>query len=182
MSDPMPPLFTILLPVVRPPVLLPFAIESVLAQSVPEFELLVVCDGAPAETVACARDYAGRDPRVQVLAFPKGARNGEAHRHAALAGARGRYVAQIGDDDLWFPDHLAELGVLLAKADFGNLLHVYAHPGGRVEILPGDIGLPAMRERMLGEKFNLFGPTVAGYRLAAYRALPEGWSPAPPDV
>jgi hypothetical protein len=77
---------------------------------------------------------------------------------------------------------LAELAVLLAQADFGNLLHVYVHPGGRVELLPGDIGLPAMRERMLGEKFNLFGPTVAGYRLAAYRALPEGWSPAPPDV
>ncbi len=178
----MPPLFTILLPVVRPPALLPFAIESVLAQSVPELELLIVCDGAPAETLACARDYAGRDPRVQVHVFPKGERHGEAHRHAALAGARGRYVAHIGDDDLWFPDHLAELGALLAKADFGNLLHVYVHPGGRVEILPGDIGLPAMRERMLGEKFNLFGPTVAGYRLAAYRALPEGWSPAPPDV
>jgi glycosyltransferase involved in cell wall biosynthesis len=182
MSDAMPPLFTILLPVVRPPVLLPFAIESVLAQSVAEFELFVVCDGAPAETVACARDYAGRDARVKVLAFPKGERNGEAHRHAALAGAAGRYIAHIGDDDLWFPDHLAELDILLAKADFGNLLHVYLHFGGRVEILPGDLGLPAMRERMLGERFNLFGPTVAGYRLAAYRALPEGWSPAPPDI
>ena len=176
------PLFTILLPVVRPPVLLPFAIESVLAQSVGEFELLVICDGAPAETIACARHYAGRDPRVQVLVFPKGERHGEAHRHAALSGAAGRYVAHIGDDDLWFPDHLAELAILLAQADFGNLLHVYLHRGGRVEILPSDIGLPVMRERMLGEKFNLFGPTVAGYRLAAYRALPEGWSPAPPDL
>jgi glycosyltransferase involved in cell wall biosynthesis len=182
MSDAMPPMFTILLPVIRPPVLLPFAIESVLAQSVGDFELLVVCDGAPAETIACARHYAGRDPRVQVLVFPKGERHGEAHRHAALAGAAGRYVAHIGDDDLWFPDHLGELALLLAQADFGNLLHVYLHRGGRVEILPGDIGLPAMRERMLGEKFNLFGPTVAGYRLAAYRALPEGWSPAPPDL
>ena len=41
--------------------MLPFAIESVLAQSVHEFELLIICDGAPPETIACARDYAGRD-------------------------------------------------------------------------------------------------------------------------
>jgi succinoglycan biosynthesis protein ExoW len=182
MSEAVSPLFTILLPIVRPPVLLPFAIESVLAQSVPAFELCVVCDGAPAETAACAQDYARRDARIKVLSFPKGERNGEAHRHTALAGAAGRYVAHIADDDLWFPDHLAELEILLAKADFGNLLHVYLHPGGQAEILPGDIGLPAMRERMRVEKFNLFGPTVAGYRLAAYRALPEGWSPAPADV
>jgi glycosyltransferase involved in cell wall biosynthesis len=182
MSDAMSPLFTILLPIIRPPLMLPFAIESVLAQSVPEFELFVICDGAPAETVACARDYARRDARVKVFPFPKGQRHGEAHRHTVLGGAAGRYVAQIADDDLWFPDHLAELEILLSKADFGNLLHVFLHPNGHVEILPGDIGLPETRQRMLTEKFNLFGPTVVGYRLEAYRGLPEGWAPAPAHV
>ena len=42
--------------------------------------------------------------------FPKGDRHGEAHRHAALAEARGELVAHICDDDLWFPEHLAEPG------------------------------------------------------------------------
>src|SRR4051812_24050128 len=147
MSRAAPPLFSILLPIVRPPAMLPFAIESVLAQSVRDFELFVICDGAPPETVACARDYANRDPRVKVFPFPKGERNGEAHRHAVLGGASGRYVAQIADDDLWLPDHLAELEILLSTADFGNLLHVYFHPDGRAEILPGDIALPLTRQR-----------------------------------
>lgn len=182
MSDAMSCLFTILLPIIRPPVMLPFAIESVLAQSISDFELFVVCDGAPPETIACGRDYARRDSRVEVFPFPKGQRHGETHRHTVLARAAGRYVAQIADDDLWFPNHLAELERLLSKADFGNLLHVFLHPDGRVEILPGDIGLPETRQRMLTEKFNLFGPTVAGYRLEAYRSLPEGWAPAPADV
>ena len=96
-----------------------------------------------------------------------------------LGRAAGRYVAQIGDDDLWFPNHLSELEILLSNADFGNLLHVFVHPDGSVAILPSDIGLPELRQRMLAEKFNLFGPSVAGYRLEAYRRLPEGWSPAP---
>jgi hypothetical protein len=177
-----PPLFTVLLPITRPPFMLPFAIESVLAQSVLEFELFIICDGAPPETVACARDYACRDTRVEVFPFPKGQRNGEAHRHTVLGGAAGRYVAQIADDDLWFPNHLSELEILLSKADFGNLLHVFVHPDGRVTILPSDIGLPELRQRMLTEEFNLFGPSVAGYRLDAYRRLPEGWSPAPTEV
>ncbi len=182
MSDTTTPLFTVLLPVIRPPTLLPYAIESVLDQNLADFELFVICDGAPPETIACAEDYARRDSRVKVFPFPKGKRQGEAHRHVALAGAAGRYVAQIADDDLWFPNHLEELEILLASADFGNLLHVVVRPAGAIEILPGDIALPETRERMLTEKFNLFGPTCAGYRMEAYRRLPEGWAPAPEDI
>src|SRR5262245_9622431 len=100
----MSPLFAILLPITRPPAVLPLAIESVLAQTIADFELLVICDGAPPETVACAEDYAGRDPRVKVFAHPKGARHGEAYRHSALATSDARYVAHICDDDLWMPN------------------------------------------------------------------------------
>jgi glycosyltransferase involved in cell wall biosynthesis len=182
LSDTTSPLFTVLLPVIRPPTLLPYAIESVLDQSVADFELFVICDGASPETIACAEDYAQRDSRVKVFPFPKGKRQGEAHRHVALASAAGRYVAQIADDDLWFPNHLEEMEILLASADFGNLLHVFVRPAGAIEILPGDIALPETRERMLTEKFNLFGPTCAGYRMEAYRRLPEGWAPAPEDI
>jgi glycosyltransferase involved in cell wall biosynthesis len=176
------PRFTVLIPVTRPPLLLPYAIESVLAQHVADFELFVVCDGAPAETIACAEDYARRDPRVKVRAFPKGERHGEAHRHEVLRGAAGRYVAHIADDDLWLPDHLGELQILLSAVDFGHLLHVYAHADGRFEIVPGDLAMPETRRRMLSEAYNLFGPTFAGYRLDAYRRLPEGWTPAPTDL
>src|SRR5215212_6860014 len=112
----MAPLFTVLLPVTRPPLLLPCAIESVLEQAIGDFDLCVICDGAPPETVACAEEYARRDPRVKVLVFPKGERHGEAHRHTALSDSAARYVAHITDDDLWFPDHLAEMEKLLSGA------------------------------------------------------------------
>ncbi len=101
------PLFTVLLPVLRPPDLLPFAIETVLAQTLSDFELCVVCDGAPSETADCARQYGERDPRVKVFAFEKGERHGEAHRHTVLEQSSARYVTHMSDDDLWFPDYLA---------------------------------------------------------------------------
>lgn len=178
----MSPRFSVLLPVHRPPDLLPAAIESVLAQTIMDFELLVVCDGAPEETAACARAFGQRDARVRTFVFPKGERHGEAHRGAVLAQATGEFVAHICDDDLWFPDHLAELEILLAAVDFGNVLHVSISSNGNTEALACDLSDPAFRRLFVDRKFNRFSPTFCGYRMDAYRRLPEGWAPAPPDV
>jgi glycosyltransferase involved in cell wall biosynthesis len=171
--------FTVLLPVHRAPAMLPYAIESVLAQERQDFELFVICDGAPPETADCARDFAAGDPRIQVFEHPKGKGNGDVYRHQALQQARGEYVGQLGDDDLWLPNHLNELAALLRNVDFGNLSHFEILIDGRGILLPGDLADPAVRRRMLAKTFNFFGPTVAGYRLSAYRSLPVGWSPAP---
>jgi len=178
----MPVLFTVLLPVHRSPDLLPSAIEAVLAQTIADFELFVICDGAPEETAACAQRYAAADARVRVFPFPKGERFGEAHRHIALGEASGRYVAHIADDDLWMPNHLEEVAELLEDADFGNMLHVSVLPHGQLWLLPCDLSQPALRERMLREKFNRFGLSFGCYRLDAYRRLPVGWSPAPDSM
>lgn len=176
------PLFTVLLPVHRPPDLLPFALDSVLAQSVGDFELKLILDGAPPETLACARDYAARDPRIEVRAHPKGGWRGERWRHEALLAAQGRYVCQLGDDDLWLPDHLAEMAELLAEVDFGHTLHVETYPDGRVRPNVGNLAIGRTREQLLTQAVNLTGPTCAGYRLGAYRALPDGWTAAPAGI
>ncbi len=174
--------FTVMLPVVRPPAMLPYAIRSVLAQTEPSFELCVICDGAPAETVEAARAFARQDPRVAVFAFPKGERHGEAHRAAVLRGARTDFVAQIGDDDLWFGDHLARLAQLLERADFVSLPQITIREEGFASPSGGDLVDAETRARMRDQVYNFFGPSECGYRLAAYKALPIGWSPAPPDL
>lgn len=176
------PRVTVLLPVVRPPALLPFAIETVLAQTVTDFELMVICDGAPEETVACAMSYGARDPRVRTFAHPKGERHGEAYRHAALTQASGELVAHICDDDLWFPNHLEEVQALLAEVDFGHVIHTAVRRDGSVAPLAGNLADPAVRTRFLNEYYNRFGPTFCAYRLSAYRSLAEGWAPAPQTI
>ncbi|OYU47343.1 MAG: hypothetical protein CFE31_16310 [Rhizobiales bacterium PAR1] len=175
-------LFTVLLPVHRPPALLPFAIESVLAQRETRFQLCIICDGTPSETVACAQEFAARDARIKVFPFEKGERHGEAHRHHVLQDANTEFVAQIGDDDLWFPDYLDEMAALLVHADFGNLPQTELTSEGNIGIYAEDLDSPVVRRKMLDEKWNMVGPTFVGYRLSAYRQLPEGWSPAPPDI
>lgn len=178
----MEPAFTILLPVHRPPDLMVFAIQSVLDQTRGDFELFIICDGAPPETVSAADDAAAKDPRVRVFPFAKGERNGEAHRHIVLQQASGRMVCQIADDDIWFPEHLAEMALLLDEVEFGNLLHTWLAPDGQFKTEFKDLADPAVRVRMRTQLWNCFGPTASGYRISTYHRLPVGWSPAPPGI
>lgn len=93
---------TVLLPVLRPPYFLPNAIERVLAQTMREFELFVICDGAPPETIECAQEFALRDPRVTVFAFSKGERGGETHR---LLGDCAAATSEYQNALTFEPDH-----------------------------------------------------------------------------
>ncbi len=174
--------FTVLLPVVRPPALLPLAVRSVLGQDFKDFELFIVCDGAPRETVECANALAEADRRIRVFPFEKGQRNGEAHRHAALEQASGQLVAQIADDDLWFPNHLIEIGRLLQRYHFGNLPQPLILADQNIRVVFGLLQDRVVRRRMLEQAWNIFGPSFAGYRMDAYRGLEVGWSPAPPEL
>ena len=174
--------FSILMPVVRRPLFMPYSIASVLAQTRKDFELCIVCDGAPWETIAFAEEASRRDPRVKVFPFPKGERNGETHRHSVLQQARSDFVCQIADDDLWFPNHLEEAARFLADYEFGNLLHVAVLSEGRISYPTGDLSDPRAIKGMMAGVQNLFGPTASAYRLETYRRLPIGWSPAPEGI
>ncbi len=178
----MTPRFTILLPVHRAPALLPYAVETVIGQSESSWELFIICDGAPAATVEVARAFAARDSRIQAFAFEKGQRLGEAHRHLVLQQARGEFVAQIADDDLWLRHHLRELAALLAKVEFGNLTAVEIYPDKPWTYSRHQLDDRAVRERMRREAFNFFGPSDVGYWLSTYLRLPEDRAPAPPNI
>ena len=173
---------TVLIPTHDHAPLLPYAIRSALAQTQRDFELFVVGDGANSDTRETVESFARSDSRVRYFDFPKGERHGELNRHIALQEAQGRIVAYLCDDDLWLEDHLATLAGALETCDFAHTLHTFVMPGGQVEVIAADIADPAFREIMTADKQNYFGPTVVGHTLAAYRALPIAWSPAPPDI
>lgn len=156
------------------------AVASVQAQTVEDFELLIVGDGVTENVRAVGRELCATDRRIRFLDFPKGERKGERHRHTALSTARGRIVAYLGDDDIWFPDHLAALSVLLRDADFGHTLHLGLDACGAPFVLASDLSMPLLRRRMLHRLFNTFDLTFGGHTLAAYRRLPLGWHTTPP--
>lgn len=79
------------------------AIASVLAQTYPDLEPIVVDDGSSDDTAAVVAGFA--DPRIRYIYQANQGRS--AARNRGLAEARGRYIAFLDDDDLYLPHKLA---------------------------------------------------------------------------
>ncbi len=93
-------------------------LDSVLAQTLPAREVIVVDDGSTDRGPALVEAIA--DPRVRLIrqanAGPGAARNtgAGAPRNTGISAARGAWVALIDADDLWRSDHLANLAAVIA--------------------------------------------------------------------
>jgi glycosyltransferase involved in cell wall biosynthesis len=103
------PTFSVIVPTYGRPRFLAEAVASVLAQTEPDLECLVI-DDASREPVE-----APGDPRVRVLRHRENRGVAEA-RNTGLRGARGRIVAFLDDDDLYAPHRLALAREGLARA------------------------------------------------------------------
>lgn len=85
------------------------AIDSVLAQTFDDYELLIVDDGSTDDTAAIAEQAAGRRPdRIAVLRHPAGENRGmSTTRNLGIAHAKGEFIAFLDADDVWLPEKLA---------------------------------------------------------------------------
>ncbi len=98
-------LVSIITPVYNASKYLAGMIESVLAQTYPEWELLLSDDCSTDESMSIASSYSQKDERVKLLASDKN--TGPAGcRNRAIRAARGKYIAFLDSDDLWVPDKL----------------------------------------------------------------------------
>ncbi|WP_417457527.1 glycosyltransferase family 2 protein [Kordiimonas sp.] len=175
------PLFSVVIPTYNHCDTIVWALKSVQQQTVQDFEVIVSGDGVPDRTRDIMAEFCAKDSRIRFLDNPKGEHKGELNRHKAVMAATGRYIAYLGDDDLWHESHLEVLAEGLKQSDFCHTLHGCVYPDGELEIFPGDIADPFCREVLLEKRFNFFGPSCTGHSRSAYGRLPQGWSVAPAD-
>jgi glycosyltransferase involved in cell wall biosynthesis len=99
------PAVSVVMPVYQGRGHLAAAIESVLAQTFEQLELLVVDDGSTDGSSEIVRTYVERDPRVHYRRQENAGQG--AARNAGIGVARGEAVGFLDQDDLWLPDKLA---------------------------------------------------------------------------
>jgi glycosyltransferase involved in cell wall biosynthesis len=111
------------------------AVDSVLAQTFADFELIVSDDGSTDATVALADSFAQRDGRVRVLRAEQNQGKPFA-LNRALAVRRGELIAWLDGDDTMLPDKLAlQVAALDADLDAAGCSHdaeMFQSEDGRV--------------------------------------------------
>jgi len=142
------PLVSILLPTHNRADVLHFAVCSVLAQTVQNFELLIVGDGCTDHTAEIVRSF--DDSRIHWFDLPKGPAFGYANRNAVLQQARGELVAYMSHDDLWLSDHLERL---LPFFEDDQIEIAFSRP---LWVIPSGMIVPGIHNLNHTQTLNLF--------------------------
>ncbi len=162
----MTPAITVLMPAYNAAAFLHEGIESVLAQTWRNFELLIVEDGSKDETLAIARGV--NDPRVRVLTNGRNLGLAATLNHG-LREARGTFIARQDADDLSHPERLARQLARMEAEPSLFLLGSQAHLADLAGRSHGRIRLPcstvALRWASLFD--NPFAHSTVFYRRAA---------------
>jgi teichuronic acid biosynthesis glycosyltransferase TuaG len=98
------PLVSVIIPVFNGEEYISETIRSIQSQSFQNWELIITDDGSTDRTAEILKGFAIQDNRIGVLSQPNGGM-GKA-RNFAISKAKGKYLAFIDADDLWFHDKL----------------------------------------------------------------------------
>jgi glycosyltransferase involved in cell wall biosynthesis len=155
--------------------LLPRAIDSVLAQTYPCIEVIVVDDGSHDRTRRVVDGYQS-NPRVKYLRHAT-SRGGSAARNTGIGHAGGNYVAFLDDDDTWEPDKTVRQLAVHADCEL-SICGARRTSNGRVDIrfASHKVGAAELRRGFIfaGGASNIMVETAVARRLLFDETLPCG--------
>jgi glycosyltransferase involved in cell wall biosynthesis/Tfp pilus assembly protein PilF len=107
------PLVSVVIPCYKQARFLPEAVESVVAQTFSDWEILIVNDGSPDNTSEVAKQLIARHPGKQIRLVEKSNGGLPGARNAGIRAARGKYLLPLDADDKIKPALLAKLVPIL---------------------------------------------------------------------
>lgn len=109
------PLVSVIIPTKDRPEMLVHAVQSVLAQTFPDVEIIVVNDGG-----TDVQEVLDRINSKSNIAYLRQDRNQErsAARNTGIGVARGKYIAYLDDDDMYYPNHVQTLVEFLENSEY----------------------------------------------------------------
>lgn len=112
----MKPLVSVITPTYNRELFIVECIESVLAQTYENWEMVITDDCSTDGTVEVIRKYADTDSRIRLYVLASNSGAGAA-RNNSIKEAKGRYIAFLDSDDSWRPDKLEKQVSYMEKMD-----------------------------------------------------------------
>jgi GT2 family glycosyltransferase len=100
------PLVSVVIPIYDRTNLLVESIESILKQTFCDYELLLVCDGSPQETLEIVKYFEKKFSNIRAFYFRTNSGNAVRGRNKGIKEARGKYIAFLDSDDVAESDRL----------------------------------------------------------------------------
>lgn len=155
------PLVSVIVPAYNAEPYIAQTIESVLRQTLTDFQLVIVDDKSTDKTGEIIAGYAAADRRIHNIQLPQNLGPGGA-RNAALAAATGAWIAVLDADDWYQPDRLEKM---ITAADregtpiaADNQRFIMSPDGSGEELLVDDIVEPYKRftadDMLTGDQLN----------------------------
>lgn len=180
------PLISVIMPAYNAAATVCAAVESVLAQTCTDFELIAVDDGSTDHTARLLEAHARRDARVRLLRMPHGGI--VPALNAGLEAARGRFIARMDADDICLPQRLERqagfleqhphVGLAGCRVRFGGAPGGYARYVDWINSLltPEEIALERFRESPFAHPSVMFrAELVAAHGNYADGPFPEDY-------
>ena len=111
----MEPKVSVIVPVYNVEQLLPRCLDSIVAQTLREIEIICVNDGSPDRSIDILNRYAAQDARICVISQENRGLGGA--RNRGVEAARGEYVLYVDSDDWIDPDYCRALYEAAREAD-----------------------------------------------------------------
>lgn len=145
------PLISVIVPVYKVEQYLHACVDSILAQTYTNLEIILVDDGSPDNCGAICDEYAEQDTRVKVIHKENG--GASAARNEGMRRCRGEYLAFIDSDDTVLSDWIECLYTAISNCDFVIAGVTYVRDGEIDQLCPPSTELVDL------VKCSLFGYT-----------------------
>ena len=131
-------------------------IESVLAQTYTNWEMLIVNDCSKDNTAEIVQSYAAKDKRIKLINLKQNSGAAVA-RNTAIQNAKGRYIAFLDSDDLWKKDKLQKQLGFMQRNGYAFTFTAYEHFKDNKENIQNKVKAPKSLNYKKALKGNQIG-------------------------